>query len=40
MDRLNELLRKQYRQYRNRMDYLMIHLRWKVRMPWEDSIKV
>jgi hypothetical protein len=39
MDRLNALLEKQYRQYRQRMDYLTRHFRWKVRMPWEDSTK-
>lgn len=35
MNELNELLRKQYRIYRNRMQYIGHHLRWRVLMPWE-----
>ena len=30
MDRLNELLHKQYRQYRQRMDYLKWYFGWRV----------
>jgi len=33
MNSLNELLHKQYKEYRNRMNYLTMHLRWKVKMP-------
>ena len=40
MDRLNALLEKQYKQYRNRMNYIAWYFRWKVRMPWEGSTKV
>ena len=29
MDELNKLLTKQYREYRNRMRYLAMHLRWR-----------
>ena len=29
MDELNALLRKQYLAYRNRMEYIRWHLRWK-----------
>ena len=33
MDQLNALLREQYRQYRNRMNYIGWHLRWSVKIP-------
>ena len=39
-EELNNLLNKKYKQYRMRMVYLGQHLRWKVRMPWEDLTKV
>lgn len=35
MDKLNALLEKQYKQYRNRMNYLAWHLRWSVKAPFE-----
>lgn len=35
MNELNELLRKQYRRYRNRMGYIGRCLRWRSPMPWE-----
>ena len=35
MDELRELILKQHRRYRNRMQYIGHHLRWRVMMPWE-----
>ena len=35
MDKLRELILKQHRRYRNRMQYIGNHLRWRVLMPWE-----
>lgn len=32
MKELNELLRRQYKAYRNRMNYLAFRLRWKTRI--------
>lgn len=32
MNELNELLRRQYRRYRNRMGYLAFRLRWRTRI--------
>ena len=33
MNELNALLEKQYKQYRQRMNYLAWHLRWNAEFP-------
>jgi hypothetical protein len=40
MSELNALLKRQYKQYRNRMNYIARQLHWTIHVPYERMFRI